>query len=279
MKLSEKGFSFLLPLITVGILLLLIGFSVFYIKNQLQTNLLSSPSPSIFPTSSDNQLIAEQKPITPFQQLLIDKCQTVEIKNPETGQSVSTWSGLLPQDLPVSLNSNLTLTLPKEGLINCLYGNPNQQFLSLRTADENIMIYDQNSVELGHGGPPFLGVFGEKIGTKGGVDVYLYAGFAEAGPSHPGQIPLVIRGIRELTLNDGSKIYLVADRDAIHTADPRLVNYFRQYLTKETDESTLYNDDVSKNLPSLVPSLDVQTEPEKTNIESLLTTLNSFSPK
>jgi len=102
-------------------------------------------------------------------------------------------------------------------------------YLVIRLDNSNgINIYDDQSKELGHGGSPGLGVFGQNILNENGIQfgAWLQGG---DGPQVLGSVSMNLRGIKKFTTKDGQSVYVNYTETAIPGSDIRLVNQLKSY--------------------------------------------------
>jgi hypothetical protein len=88
--------------------------------------------------------------------------------------------------------------------------------------NSTLNIYDKDSNELGHGGPPFLGRFGEEIYHKDNITISAYPMYGE-GPSLLGSLGIALRGQKEFTTQSGDIYYVNNTITGIPGDDPRII--------------------------------------------------------
>lgn len=164
---------------------------------------------------------------------------------------------------------------------------PNTDTVKIRLLNKQEMfIFDQYSIELGHGGYSFFHPIEEatKIVDKDGISLtfYLHLGMG----STIGEEAIIIRGIKTITLPNGEVIYVTLDTDAIDAKDPRLLNILDKYSIPseyqasgfDVNYTTMaqYSQDI-KN--TFFADMNDLSEPEKSRIAQLLTTLSAVTAK
>lgn len=100
--------------------------------------------------------------------------------------------------------------------------------------NSTINIYDDDSQELGHGGPPFLGFFGQKIFDKNGVQIGAWIQGGD-GPQILGEVGISIRGVKRFETKTGSPVYVNYTTLAITGSDARLVNQLKPFASPDPD--------------------------------------------
>ncbi|MBU0975238.1 hypothetical protein KJ918_00410, partial [Patescibacteria group bacterium] len=69
-------------------------------------------------------------------------------------------------------------------------------------------VFDEDTVELGHGGPPFFGDFGELVSKGDDYRITTYIVLPDVSANTPGEYSLYLRVKKILGYKDGYKIYL-----------------------------------------------------------------------
>lgn len=208
-------------IIGVVLILLIVGGGAYYLGTQRD----QPPSPT-----TEQQY---QKPIKTafegsFQDILIKNCERFELQ-----KGVSFIDAIDISKAPVSINQNI---------INLNYLVPNKlvcagfddtkspnNYLLIGLQDKSyINVYDKNSKELGHGGPPYIGSYGTVIRDDGNIKLTVYIVGSE-GPSLIGHIPVVMRGEKRLKLSNGDTVYANYSKTAIEGNESRLVEFLNAY--------------------------------------------------
>lgn len=136
--------------------------------------------------------------------------------------------------LPIKIDSKLiTPTARPDGITAyCSSTGPDslkETSVSIHLNDNDILnLYDQASIELGHGGAPFLGLFGEEVYHQEGVRITAYPNYGE-GPALLGTLGINLRGQKEYINKSGDTYYVNITTVAIPGDDPRLISYFKPY--------------------------------------------------
>lgn len=217
------------PLITILLILVLlasIGASAYlYLQNQqLQsqiTQLTQTPTPTPTTVAIPTASTGRYSNLT-FQQFLSDNCQP---GNPQY---------LSPEKLFLDLTGKLKPTVRQGSQsVICTSVDPNlakivSGYLSVSTIDNTLIIYDGESEELGHGGAPFLGFWGQSIYTDDDMRIGAYFNFG-SGPALLGELPLTIRGEKKFTTIFKNPVFVNLNLPAIAADDPRLIESLKPY--------------------------------------------------
>jgi len=244
---------------------------------QTNTELKPTPTPDISPTN-----VSSKPPIiNSFQEILTKNCQKIA-----TG-SDSYFYGIQPDLLPVSFDPTaITINPQEQGTISCGFftpENPNKNFVSIEfNTDWNMNIYDKNSEELGHGGPPFLGSFGQTIQDKKDTKLTIYLSLGE-GPTEVKDIGVQVRGERKLPLSNGETILMNVSDEAIPGGDPRLMAILNKYQTTYEGYSVIDSSKIEQIQEEIVKTFfgDVNKlqSPEKEIVLEIQQILKAVNPK
>lgn len=136
--------------------------------------------------------------------------------------------------LPIKLDSKIITPAPRAdgSYAFCSSMMPDsltKAYISVNLIDNtNLNIYDQSSEEGGHGGSPFIGMFGDEIYQKNNVLVGAYFNFSE-GPSLVGKLGIELRGQKEFVTKSGEKYYVNINITGIPSNDTRLVSSLQPF--------------------------------------------------
>ena len=246
------------------------AFSAYKLKQQLAQHSAKpiTDQPVIQPTSQQQS----NSQIDSFQQILAKYCQKTDLENQ------AYFYGIQPAFLPVSLpEKNDTLICTGDP-------QPNGSYLTIDSDKGRINIYDKNSLELGHGGPPFLGSLDTIIKDDGNIKLSIALGWPGAGCAQIGELPLNIRGERKLQTASGETIFINTQTTAILENDPRLITVLQE-KTKSCEfdgQNTIQPETQGleeKLKQRFFSDFDNLENPEKQAIAAVENTLNDFSPK
>lgn len=271
-----------------GILLLLIvGSGGYYLGMQRVQPQIPHSSPQATqtqPSSTGEQQNQESTKTAlegSFQDTLIKNCENYELQ-----KGVAFVDVIDVNKAPVSINKNL---------ININYRVPNKllcagfdgtkspyNYFFIELQDKSMInVYDNNSKELGHGGPPYIGSYGTVIRDDGNIKLTVYM-VGNEGPTLVGYAPVELRGEKRLKLSNGDTVYANYSKTAIEGKDSRLVEFLQPY-SKPSDfkpgakEVTDFPAEELKNkffsnLSNLQPS-------EKNVLSEIERVLSAVSPK
>lgn len=215
----------------IGLLVVVLGGGYYLLSSKIKpasqpmstnltnnASLITSPIPSAF---------------TLFQDMLAENCE---------GSSPAL---IHIEQIPVVVDSGVVqIKLRYENRILCFPGSsylyPKRQgnYLQIdfdegRTLRESpvfekLYVHDGIFVDEGHGGYPFMQPFGEIVDSHGEVKISAFLSTGERG-TIVGESPVILRGIKTLSLPDGEKFYVTTDRVAIERTDPRLTQLLTNY--------------------------------------------------
>ena len=159
-----------------------------------------------------------------FQETLSQNCYEVSDNNMKVITiSLST--------LPLTFDKNV-LVIQDDLFSATCQGNQGNDYVSIKyDADHTMRVYDDESEELGHGGPSFLGPIGTLIKNQGDVDIYAYLVAPGVGDAYIGEAPLYIRGIKKIKIGNSFYFYVSTDRLMLNGEDDVWVSYLDKYST------------------------------------------------
>lgn len=222
-----------------------------------------------------NKQYAKKTAVAPsaFQNLLAQKCKYVREIDPY-------FKIINISELPVKFEPWIVSTYLDKQIANCDEGESvNSGFVILKFGE--LSLYDKYSKEAGHGGSPLIGLAGKTIQKDINIEftVYLNVG----GEGFVGEIPVMVRGEKKLTLKNGEVVYINVSKTAIEGNDPRLVavldNYAGQsdaYENKKQINRWGYEEAIVKRFFSDLSNLE---SPEKETLEQVKKTLAGISAK
>jgi hypothetical protein len=135
-------------------------------------------------------------------------------------------------ELPVNIDAQAMKGIIKRVVCVSMAGNDQavqNGFIYIQFDDnKTILIYDDQSQEDGHGGPPQTGFFGEKIFSEGSVRIgsWLQGG---DGPQLLGDVSLHLKGEKAFTTKSGALIYANYTSVAIPGSDSNLMALLKPY--------------------------------------------------
>ena len=242
------------------------------------TPVVSQPTPTPTPTQ-----IPQPTPLTEsFQQILVENCRKI-------GDESSFFYGIAPDVLPVLIDLRvITLKLREQGTASCASADPpvETSYVFVPTEDNSgFHVYDENSVEGGHGGPPFLGTYGGVIKQTGSVTLSVYMGWPHGGPIFVGDFVALVRGVKELKLSNGETIFVSTSLTVIDKDDPRLLEVLDDYSdVSDSDPSrkevTTSPGDVEAGVVArFFNNLTTLESPERENIGKLENILDAVTAR
>lgn len=156
--------------------------------------------------------------------------------------------GIKPEQLPVIFDSKiirLDLTdgeyLICEGVTNSDYVNIQYYQIDGSTKEQHMFMYDDSSQELGHGPPPFMRRYGEKIEgyDSSDIDLSIFVFFFDVDPTLTDHTWINIRGIKTYRINGKTIFYLCKDILIIDLTNSRLKNIVEKYGKPVTQEAIM----------------------------------------
>lgn len=231
---DKKHNIILIITLCIAILLLLIYTMQIQKSSPLQKNSIKprdvSPNPSI--TLPQNTL---------FQNILSKNCLN------EPPNSASGEGEILLDVLPLRININDL----KSSKGNCSTGFYNNYItVKLEERDSFLTISDKLSNFCCHGGSP-IDPLGKMVKENGEIKVYIHTGQWSEGPNSDYK-PIIVRGIKDITLENGEIIRVALDRKALRENNTALQKIEEKYkvidslfnsglrvFTPETEEKLL----------------------------------------
>lgn len=220
----DYGFSPIILLLFVCLIALVAGS--IYLNMQKKAG---NPAPNS--AKEENLVLDDSKSASQlsFQDTLKQFCTKQDILG-TNGQKVGFYYTIDLNLLPISFGQDLVINTKDSATVNCANPNPNKNFVMIRyDADYRMYIYDDLSEELGHGPPPFIGPTGASINRKDAPVLYIYLGWPEAGDALVGEVPVYLRGIKDLKLKNGQTIHVSTDRLIRGEKDPTLMTFLRKH--------------------------------------------------
>jgi hypothetical protein len=266
---SEKGFIVVILLFIICVVVLIGGGWYFLQQSPNKFSQFETKG-----TPGDENTVSGSS----FQEILTENCQTKKVS-----ATVETTTIAL-SSLPLNFDKNLFVIKENDPLaITCSAQSKGQNFVNLEyNADYRMLIYDTNSVEPGHGGPSMFGSLGTLIKEQNNISIYAYLGAGE-GPTFLGEVPLVVRGIKKVTLKNGGIVYLITNREMLDSADPLLVKYLQKYASPSADtpgQTQVNFIEAEKNLKSgLFADMTKLNTAQKEAIAFLESFLGGVTPK
>lgn len=215
-----------------------------------------------------------------FQQILEKNCKKI-------GNESSYFYGIDPDNLPISIDpSVITIVLREKGTVVCAGPDtPGHGYVFIEVQEGNVLyLYDKNSEELGHGGPPFLGSYGNIMEEAGDIKLTVYLQGGHTGPGFEvGIIPVVARGEKRLRLSNGETIFVNTERTVIKADDPRLVNFLNQNSVEFDlgggEITRIYEGTDKEMVGRFFSDMAALESPEKEKIDEIKRVLNAITAK
>ncbi len=178
--------------------------------------------------------------LSDFQKLLIDKCIY-------TKQGYNEFYQIKLTDLPIKINNksiNLWVTTDPT-MENCILSNPGKSYVSIPfgiygydfPSKEELYILDNQSEELGHGGPSFLKPYGTILKDDGTIKITAYFNFGEVPIAYPFSVPVYISAQKKIITSNNNIVYVIFQTELLHGDDPRLANIINKYSTPRDNNS------------------------------------------
>lgn len=162
-----------------------------------------------------------------FQDILLRNCQIVTLSYDSTKYNVIDY-----RRAPFTISPNLLdINYQIKDSFSCGIndtGIPNGFFYIKLQDNSGIHIYDKNTVELGHGGAPYIGSFGTVIGDDGKIKLSVYIAGSD-GPTFISFASVWMRGEKRLRLNNGDEFFANYSAPAIYGKDTRLMDFLTPY--------------------------------------------------
>ncbi len=213
-------------LFLVGLTILGAGLFLMWSSNNtttspLLTDVSASPSPSAKSTASTSvaTAVASVPPIetlaitSPLQNFLRTEC---ELKDPTQKGYYVLKNGLA--SMPLTIDPTLLELKPgADGeLATCSstgLDTLEQPFVTVGTHPSSYYLFDNDSSELGHGGPPMIGIYGTEYYQAGPVTVYININGPHAGPGLVEDIYLELRVVKRFNTQAESLVYFSTIRN------------------------------------------------------------------
>lgn len=206
----QKGFSAILIIIGAAVALAVLGR--IYFNNQ-KNNTVPSTTVTV-------------KSPTTFQELLKKHCSMRKYNEP--------YRGLILEESKINLSVlpvKIALDDLKTQKGECAWGNknPNMEFVEVPLGYEDSVNYDSKSFvtisdsESNHccEGPSSIEPTGKLVKSDGNISIYIHTGHWFEGPNSTYK-PIIVRGVKAITLPNGEEIRIVLDREAINEDDTNL---------------------------------------------------------
>lgn len=239
------------------------------------------PSLEAKPTEFLSPTPVKEKLTATFQEILSDNCKKIDL-----GPG-SFFHGISLLSLPVSIEPALILKYRDQNTLACTgdQGIPKSQYVMIETKENTtVNLYDKNSTEGGHGGPPFLGSLPNLIGEKNGILFSMSLSWPHGGCALLDYLSVYVRGLKTLKLSNGETVFINTQLAAIEPSDQRL----REILSKNTHPCELepdrievdYNQKPEEEIKNkFFTDLNNLAIKEQQAIEKITQTLNAISPK
>lgn len=244
------------------------------------------PSTSPVTTKQPETTIQESKPPAvlsgpSFQEILENKCQLIE-----TSPTVSFY-GIKPEDLPVTIDQSVVeINFREKGTIACsiFEEQPKTGSVNIEYGDhKEILLYDGNSQEGGHGGPLFFGSREIVIKDDGTIKWSMSLNWPHAGCADLDNMAVIVRGERKLKLANGETIFANTETQVIDPGDTRLVEIL-QPNTKDSEcepgKKELFGEGIDEKVKEqLFNNFDELGSPEKERVDRIRKMLMAISSK
>jgi hypothetical protein len=265
---SSSKIIFIPLVFALAISLITAGY--FFSKYQSLSQEVKTPKKTTPPVVTSKKTAVPQTIVKgpSFQEILSSSCENIIIS-----PTVS-YFGIKEESLPVSLGQPVNS-------LTCA-GEENSNFVSIEYDNHNqIHLYDNNSKELGHGGPSFLGSL-SPLYDDGQIKWSFIPGWNEVGCNKLDELGVTIRGERKLTLQSGETIFANTSKTAIDPGDSRLVDILKDNL----EFSDCINDKIvkiegteEKVKQRFFKNFDNLASPEKERVDEIRKILMAITPK
>jgi hypothetical protein len=215
----QKGFAsvILLIIVIVGV----IGGLVYLNSRQIINNNKdtdTNPTPTyVLPVGNPSL----------FQTVLYKDCITIPFQSGGSNNYID------PDKLPIRINKWIIDSIEDpfndKHQVNCtLASGQHTGDAGLVTKNKvSVKIYDDNTFELGHGGYSEFESFDTIVDNDNTTELSIK--LSSNGPGHIGEISIVLRGEKEITLKNGEIVNVNATTTAISEDDPRLIELLTPY--------------------------------------------------
>lgn len=282
---NQKGLSIVLILIAGIALAGLVGGAYYLGKSNIPK---SSPTPVIAqtPQPSSNSTIQPtsssglSQTVSKLQSILATNCEKIYLQN-----STAYAYFIDFEKIPVNIDQNIIKTkFDNPNKLPCTFFNPNKatNYFSINLTDKSeINVYDNNSTELGHGGPSYLGSYQTVIKDDGTTKITITIIGGE-GPSIVGAVPVYMRGEKQIKLSNGEILYVNYSKEAIDGENSQLVTLLNQYSKPSEFEqdsrelTSLPNEEIKNAFFSDLSNMQPEAKNALGEIEKIL---GAVSPK
>lgn len=254
------------------------------LRKQAQTEQKTTAST---PTDQTATVFEEtQLPVTvqgpSFQEILASYCQDITLS-----PTVSFY-GIKLENLPIAIDqSALPINLREQDTIACMIDDQNANksgSVEIEYGDHRrINLYDQNSVEGGHGGQAFFGSRPVIIKDDGTIKWSMSLNWSEGGCPEPKDMAIVVRGERKLNLITGETIFANTDIQAVDPGDTRLMAVLQTKTKDSTCEpgkkEVMYDGTDELVKERFLSNFDKLASPERERVDQLRKILMAIGPK
>ncbi len=159
-----------------------------------------------------------------FQQILNEGCHQLT-----ENQNISSVIDI--NRLPIIIDDNLlqSVNYVSGSNVYCYGTGDSTRYVEIDLKDrQKIRLYDKNSKEDGHGGSPFLGLYGLMAKNSGDTKINAYLSIAEEATSIK-KISLILRGQKTIYLNKNEEIYINFEETGIAAGNNQLMTILDKY--------------------------------------------------
>ncbi len=269
---------------TIALVLFIVGgSSVLGVKYQnkskvtVDTVVEITPTPITFPTPPSTVAVVVDVNNFNLQDFLSENCKKV-------GTSDAYFYGFKSDSLPFTYDeSHIKPDLRNGSYFTCGDYEPKRRngYIPL---GEDVKIYDNDSEELGHGGPNFLGEYGKEIENKNNIKLLVsFGGLPHEEGTLLEDITVNARGIKTIK-NQNGEFYIITNSEVIPANDPRLLILLNKYSSdskydpskKVLKMSETVENDIINQFFSNPSNL---SNPEKEKVDKIRNTLDSIKLK
>lgn len=97
-----------------------------------------------------------------------------------------------------------------------------------------VYVFDADSKELGHGGPPQIGEYGTVVEDLGAVKITAFFG-GGGGPTTVGGLSVGLRGLKTFQTTTGEQFTVSIDSVGMQANDPQLISFLEPYGQESAD--------------------------------------------
>lgn len=226
---------------------------------------------AVCPSSVITKIQNTNIPQLTFQQILTKYCEKI-------GDERTYYHAVKSAILPIKINTD-AVKIKYIGTDSFACAGENQSgtdYITIQLVDNNrVNLYDKNSKELGHGGPPFLGSFNPVIKTINNIKYSVI--MANDGPIFVGTVPVTLRAEKTISLENGEEVFANVNTTIIQANDPRLIEFLNKYSKDDSEgRREIVNYDFYEDMVKTFFQ-DLTTAENKTKIEELDKILSAFS--